>query len=210
MTRVLLIRHGETPWNRERRWQGHADVPLSPEGLEQAARLAAHLRTQGEAIVAVYSSDLRRALDTAIELARVLGVPLTTEHAWREIRVGRWTGLNREEIQQRFTEEWDRIVAGEDLPRGGGETFGEFSSRVIAALDSLAARHRRETVAVVTHGGAIRALLLHALGLPFQRLREVSRVANTALTELRSDGGAWTVMRRNDTPHLAAPLENRG
>ncbi|MGH7896748.1 MAG: histidine phosphatase family protein [Candidatus Binatia bacterium] len=202
MARVLLIRHGETSWNRERRWQGHADVALSPAGLAQATRLAAHLLTQHAGIARIYSSDLRRASDTASEVARVLGVPLTIDRSWREIRVGRWTGLNREEIQKRFAAEWQRIVAGEDLPRGGGETFGEFSTRAVTALAALAAEHAGETVAVVTHGGVIRALLLYALGLPFERLREVSRVANTALTELVSNGGGWTVLRRNDLPHL--------
>lgn len=206
MTRALLIRHGETPWNRDRRWQGHADVPLSPDGLEQAVRLAAHLREQSSAIEIVYSSDLLRARDTARELARVLGVPLALEPSWREMHVGAWTGLNRDEIKARFAEEWERIAAGEDLRRGGGETFAEFSARVLRSLDSIRARHADQTVAVVTHGGVIRAALLHALGLPAQRLREVSRVDNTAVKELCWTGGAWAVSARNDVPHPEIPV----
>jgi broad specificity phosphatase PhoE len=205
MTRLLLIRHGETPWNRDRRWQGHADVPLSVEGFAQAARLADHLRTQRAAIGVIYSSDLRRAHDTARKLAEALEADLVVDSVWREIEVGRWTGLSRDEIKERFAEEWRRIAAGEDLPRGGGETFAAFSLRIVEALDCLRRRHTGQTVAIVTHGGVIRAALLHALGLSWPRLREVAAVDNAALSELLWDGSAWTVLRRNYAPHLASP-----
>jgi broad specificity phosphatase PhoE len=206
MTRLLLIRHGETPWNRDRRWQGHADVPLSAEGLAQAVRLADHLKTQGAAIGVVYSSDLQRAHETARKLAEALATELIVDPLWREIEVGRWTGLSADEIKERFAEEWKRIAAGEDLPRGGGETFAAFSLRIVEALDRVRRRHAGETVAVVTHGGVIRAALLHALGLSWLRLREVAAVENTALSELVWDGSAWVVARRNHAPHLASPL----
>ena len=202
MTRVLLIRHGETPWNRQRRWQGHADPPLSTDGLAQAARLAAHLRAEQRSIAVVYSSDLRRASATARELASALEVDLVCDPAWREIDVGRWTGLSREEIKERFGEEWKRIAEGADLPRGGGETFAVFSARVWGALTALPDRHPQESVAVVTHGGVVRALLLHLLGLPWTRIREVEAVGNTALSEIVWDGAGWSVVRRNQSPHL--------
>jgi broad specificity phosphatase PhoE len=204
MTRVLLIRHGETLWNRDRRWQGHADVPLSDEGRAQALRLAEFLRGGGSGLHAVYSSDLRRALDTARELARAVGAGLVIDSAWREIDVGRWTGLCHEEIRERFADEWQRIAAGEDLPRGGGESFSDFSSRILLRLEELRERHEGEAVAVVTHGGAIRAVLLHALGLSWIRLREIEAVANTAVSELHWEHGAWRIERRNDIAHLAA------
>jgi len=205
MTRVLLIRHGETPWNRDRRWQGHADVPLNTAGVAQAARLAAHLKNELAPVAAVYSSDLRRASDTARTLAQALAAELVVDPAWREIEVGRWTGLSRDEIKERFADEWTRIAEGEDLPRGGGETFAAFSQRIVAALDVLCGRHADQTVAVVTHGGAIRAALLHVLGLPWSRLREISAIGNTALSELLWDGVSWTVGRRNCAPHLEVP-----
>lgn len=203
MTRVLLIRHGETTWNRDRRWQGHADIPLSEAGVAQAARLAIHFKMVGAALSAVYSSDLRRAHDTARALAEALEIPLIVDAAWREISVGQWTGLSRDEIRDRFADEWLRIAAGEDLPRGGGETFEAFSGRVVTALGSLVARHPGETVAVVTHGGVIRATVLHVLGLPWTRMREVAAVENTAVSELGWNGARWSILRRNDSPHLA-------
>jgi len=145
MTRVLLIRHGETSWNREERWQGQADIPLSDAGIEQAHRLASYLsreddaaeRQGGRSIRAVYSSDLLRASQTADVLARALGVGFRVDRGWREIDVGRWTGYRRDEIRERFGDEWRRIAAGEDLPRGGGETFAAFSARIVAALEAV-------------------------------------------------------------------------
>ena len=210
MTRVLLIRHGETEWNRDERWQGHADVPLSEAGHEQARRLAAHLGgpdyRDGRDIRALYSSDLQRASQTAEVVAGALGVEARIDAAWREIDVGRWAGWRRDEIREKFAEEWQRIADGEDLPRGGGETFGAFSLRIVGALDRIRERHAGETVAVVTHGGVIRAVLLHVLGLPWLRIREVSAVGNTAINDLSWSGTEWVVAGRNLTTHLTVAV----
>ena len=202
MTRVLLIRHGETSWNREGRWQGHTDVPLSDEGVRQAQALADAFRSYASAIPVVYSSDLRRARDTALLVGAAIGIVPVLDPVWREMDVGRWSGLSRDEIQGCYPDEWARILSGEDLVRGGGETFGQFFARIIGALDSLSRRHDGETVAVVTHGGVIRAALLHALGLPFERLREVSIVENATLTELRSNRSGWEIASRNERAPL--------
>lgn len=202
MTRVLLIRHGETTWNRDGRWQGHADVELSEQGRLQASRLAGVLGRLEPSLRVLYSSDLRRAQDTARELARALGATVVVDPAWREIAVGSWTGLRRDEIKELFEDEWRRIAAGEDLARGGGETFAGFSARVVTALEALRSRHRDELVAVVTHGGVISAALLYTLELPWTRIRDVVGVLNTALNELTWDGSRWAVTRRNHTPHF--------
>jgi len=202
MTRVLLIRHGETPWNRDRRWQGQANIELSDEGRLQATRLAASLSKLEPSLRVIYSSDLRRAHDTARELATAVGTGVVVDPAWREIAVGSWTGLRRDEIKERFEGEWQRIAAGEDIARGGGETFASFSARVIGALESLRERHPDQLVAVVTHGGAISALLLYVLDLPWAAIRDVTGVPNTALNELVWSGDRWTVKRRNHAPHL--------
>jgi broad specificity phosphatase PhoE len=209
MTRVLLIRHGETAWNREERWQGHADVPLCDGGREQARLLASYLsgpayRDGGRPIHVLYSSDLQRASQTAEVVARALGLEPRVDAAWREIDVGRWAGSRHHEIREKFADDWRRIADGEDLPRGGGETFGGFSARIIAALERLRADHAHETVAVVTHGGVIRAALMHVLGLPWLRVREVAAIANTAISELSWNGVEWVVAGRNQTMHLVA------
>jgi probable phosphoglycerate mutase len=199
MARVLLIRHGETDWNRAGRWQGHADVPLSELGRTQAAALGERLRSLGEAVTAIYTSDLARARDTARAVAAALGLASIEDRAWREMDVGRWSGSSRDEIRARYAEEWDRITAGEDLPRGGGETLAAFSARVAGALERVAAEHSGRRVAVVTHGGTIRVALLHALGLPTTRLREVAAVANTEWVELHATAGSWIVAGAADS-----------
>src|SRR5262249_45020170 len=132
----------------------------------------------------------------------VLGIPLVVDAAWREIAVGEWTGLSRDEIRDRFAQDWQRIAAGEDLPRGGGETFAAFSNRIVAAPDAAGRQHTGEPPAVVTHGGVIRAALLHVLGLPWTRMREIAAVDNTAMSELCWDGSRWSIVRRNDSRHL--------
>lgn len=162
-------------------------------------------RAEGGPIHVVYSSDLRRASQTADVLAKALGLEPRVETAWREIDVGLWAGSRRDEIREQFADEWRRIAEGEDLPRGGGETFGGFSARIVAALERLRADHADETVAVVTHGGVIRAALLHVLGLPWLRIREVAAIANTAISELSWNGVEWVVAGRNLTIHLAIP-----
>ena len=202
MSRVLLIRHGETPWNRERRWQGHADVELSEEGRRQATELAAHLPRDCPPPAAIYTSDLSRARATAEIVGAAFGLEVLVDPRWREIDVGSWAGLTRDEVEARFPVDWARIVAGEDLPRGGGETFAAFSSRIAAALDDVRRRHGDRLAIVVTHGGAIRAAMMHARSLPVARLREVAGVRNTSLTELAHDGATWRVHRSDDVAHL--------
>jgi len=165
-TRILLARHGETEWNRVGRWQGQADPPLNDTGRQQARVLAAQLEDDG--IAAVFSSDLRRARETARIVAERLGLPLTEEPALREIDVGSWSGLTREEVRDRYPEGFARWLAGEI--GHDGETREELSRRVVAAVERIAAAHVDEHVLVVTHGGAIRALRRHAAGDPGESL----------------------------------------
>jgi broad specificity phosphatase PhoE len=165
-TRILLARHGETEWNRLGRWQGHADPPLNELGRSQAETLAAQLRDDG--VSAVYSSDLRRASETAAIVAGRLGLDVTELRALREIDVGSWSGLTREEVQERFPDGFARWRAGEI--GHDGETREELETRVVSAVESIAHRHTDQTVLVVTHGGSIRALRRHAAGDPGEAL----------------------------------------
>jgi broad specificity phosphatase PhoE len=147
MTIVLLVRHGETDWNRERRWQGWADVPLSELGRQQAAELAARLRTVP--LDAVYSSDLSRALETAELVAAEHGLPAIADSGLREIDVGSWSGLTKAEIQERFDGVWP----------DDAETSEAHAARVRAAASRILHEHAHGTVLLVTHGGTIRALV---------------------------------------------------
>jgi len=161
-TRILLARHGETEWNRVGRWQGHADQPLNETGRRQAAELAARLA--GDGITAVYSSDLARARETADAVASRLRLDVVEDEGLREIDVGSWSGLTRAEVEQRFPEGYARWLAGEI--GHDGETREQLTARVVSAVERIAAEHPAETILVVTHGGAIRAIRRHAAGDP--------------------------------------------
>jgi broad specificity phosphatase PhoE len=147
VTTILLARHGETDWNRELRYQGHADEPLNDTGRSQAQELAARLRS--EPIAAVYSSDLQRASETAEIVAQELGLSLTLDARLREIDVGSWQGRTRAELDGAA---WD------------GETYDHHRERVVGALQSIAAAHQDECVLVVAHGGSLRRVQEAATG----------------------------------------------
>src|ERR1051326_5519394 len=139
MTVLLLARHGETEWNRAGRYQGHADPPLNETGRGQARALAAGLA--GAGIGRVYTSDLARARETAEIVAAELGVTVVLERELREIDVGSWMGLTREEVDGR---DWD------------GETREAHSARILGVIGRIAAHHEADRVLVVAHGGCIR------------------------------------------------------
>lgn len=201
--RLLLVRHGETVWNQENRWQGHADVPLSEAGREQARRLARRLRAEGRCVRAIYASDLQRAVHTAEILGEVLGVMPIPEAGWREMDIGKWSGLTTAEVIAHYATEWERLRAGEDLPRGGGETFAQFQGRVLRCALRLLEQHAGEEVMIVTHGGTVRALLLHYRGLDVSQFRLIDKIGNTGLCEVTlSATGEAVIHCINDTSHL--------
>ena len=154
MTTIYLARHGETDWNAQARWQGHADTPLNERGRTQAQALAGRLAAVPFA--AAYASDLRRARETAEIVVDGRDLPLRIDPRLREIDVGSWQGLTNDEI------------AG--LERTDGETLEAFRARVLGALESIAAEHDGATVLVVAHGGCARTVQRHLLGEPLPTL----------------------------------------
>lgn len=160
MTRLLLARHGETNWNREQRFQGHADPPLNQTGRTQAADLSVALAA--EPLAAVYSSPLRRALETAEIVAAAHEEQPMPVAALMEVDVGSWQGLTRAEIEERYPDQfayWVDYVDGFKFENG--ESYEQLGARVIPALLELAAAHPGERVLAVTHGGPIRTALAH-------------------------------------------------
>jgi broad specificity phosphatase PhoE len=169
VTTIHLARHGETDWNRELRWQGHSDPPLNERGRRQARALADELdRTN---LAAVYSSDLRRASETAEIVASRLGLPVTVDPALREIDVGSWAGLTLADLETRFPEAVARWEEHGEHGWEGGESHDKMAARVRDAVQSIAARHDGEEVLVVTHGGPLRALRALAAGIDYPRDR---------------------------------------
>jgi 2,3-bisphosphoglycerate-dependent phosphoglycerate mutase len=158
-TTLLLVRHAETDWNLERRWQGHADPPLNETVCAQARALA--LLLSGRGVTAVYSSDLARARATAELVARPAGLTVRLDPRLREVDVGEWSGLTTAEAEARFPAGAERRRAG-GLGWEHGETYEAMGARVEEALLEIAAAHPGEAVLVVTHGGPVCAVRLSA------------------------------------------------
>jgi broad specificity phosphatase PhoE len=157
---LLLIRHAESEWNARGRWQGHGDPPLSPRGREQAGRLAEALA--GSEIDRLLCSDLQRAVETAQAIGAVLNLDPEPTAVLRELNVGRWTGLTRDEIESNDAALLDAFLTEEpDVRPGGeeGETRNELRARVWEAVEKLAAEHPNGRVAMVVHLGVVRALV---------------------------------------------------
>lgn len=176
-TTIVLVRHGETDWNRERRYQGHADVPLNETGRRQAHDLADLLAS--ERVDAVYTSPLRRASETAGIVAAQIGLEPRVLEALREIDVGDWEGLTIDDVRAQFPERAD--VAGHSgFPNG--ETDEDLDARVVPALVDLSRTHADETVLGVTHAGPIRAALASATQLSHEESRAaLGPLANCAV-----------------------------
>jgi broad specificity phosphatase PhoE len=193
VTTIFLARHGETHWNRDNRFQGHADPPLNETGRAQAAELSGALAD--EPLAAVYSSPLRRAFETAEIVAGPHGLEPVPVDALREVDVGSWQGLTRAEVGERFPEQYARWL---DYEAGweDGESYEEMGRRVIAALLELAAAHEGERILAVSHGGPVRAAYALADGITHSEARQRGPVvANAFVAEFAVAEG---VFRRVD------------
>lgn len=212
MTEVLVIRHGETPWNVERRVQGWHDVALNDNGRHQARLLARHLaklhQSGEQPLAGLYSSDLARARETAELLDQTLGLGLNVIEGVRERRYGILEGLPFDQLHEHQPEA-AKIWASRD-PDGiidGAETLREFRARVVAAIEELAARHVGERIAVVTHGGAMDIIWRQASGVELQQERR-AKLLNASINRIRVMPDRWELIHWADTGHLEQQSDN--
>ncbi len=207
-TEFWVVRHGESTWNIQGRYQGQADVPLSPEGRLQAAMLAERLT--GLSFTAVYSSDLSRALETAqIVAERLAGPPeVQTDAGLREIDVGVLSGKDTPQLR---TEHADYLEALRADPwstrRPGGESMEDLYGRAGASFQAMRERHPGGRVLVFTHGGVVRVAVGLALGGVPQNAWARLSVTNTAITRVLLMAGGGTLLGFNDAAHLEALSE---
>lgn len=187
VTTLLLVRHGETDWNRDGRWQGHSDTHLNDTGRRQAADLAAEL----DGVDVVYSSDLSRARETAEILAARHGLPIHVDPRLRERSFGNWEGKTVPQIEAEFAAAHARWLAGEGPGAEDAEPFADFAARVEAFLAEVLGRHPGETVLIVSHGGSIRVIHAHARGLDYVRdHRSIPGVPNCTVARYAVRDGA--------------------
>ena len=186
MTTLLLVRHGETDWNRDGRWQGLSDTRLNDRGREQARELAE--RVGG--IDVVYSSDLARARETAEIVADRLGLEVRLDARLRERGFGEWEGLNTDEIEERYPEAHRLWKTGEGAGAENAEPFDAFAGRIHDFLDEALERHPGDVVLIVSHGGSIRVIHALAAGLDYVRdHRSIPGVPNCAVARYAAGNG---------------------
>lgn len=201
MTSIILVRHGQTEWNRVERFRGRADVPLNETGLAQAEATGRRIADEWKP-VAIYSSPLSRAIRTAEAVAWHFGLPVQMHPGLIDIDYGQWQGLTPDEAKGRWPEMIDAWYAAPHKAHiPNGETLDELRVRGTGAVNEIAIRHESQTVVMVGHTVINRIILLGVLGLGndrFWRLRQDT----CAINVFEVEGGVFTIVSLNDTCHL--------
>ena len=202
---IIFVRHGETQWNKEGRYQGQLDSPLSQLGLMQAERVGRYLSQRP--IDAVYSSDLKRAITTAECIAKHHGLTPVVDGRLREMSFGVWEGLTREEVKNTYPELWnarhfDRLTTR--IPEG--ELPSEVVARFQSFLTDFTSKDPHQTIVVVSHGGTLRFVLASLLCMPLERsscLRQSNTGVSILIFREQNKECPWEVVCLNSTSHLA-------
>lgn len=207
MTRFLIVRHGETLWNREHRIQGHRNSVLSDTGARQA--LAAAQRLRGEGVVRLVSSDLGRTLQTAQPIVDATGLALETDERLRERSFGEFEGFTPDEVRAQTPEAWAHWQSREPswaMPRG--ESLLMLRARAQACLEAIASA-TQGTVIIVTHGGTLDVMYRIAAGLALDAPRTWP-LLNSSINTIEIDAGVWRLQAWGDVAHLAAAEDDFG
>ncbi len=199
MSKVLIVRHGETTWNREGRMQGWAPTPLTERGVEQARKAGEYISDHYD-VSRIVSSDLIRAIETAEEINEFIEVEIEEDIRWREQDFGVYQGLTPTEFQERVEEN------SPTKPLKDGESISGVRKRALNGLESL--RKTNETVVVVSHTGPIMQILGENAGVGFFEAYDVCDLSNTSITEVEvNENGDFTIVKANTTEHLPEEIE---
>lgn len=202
MTRFYLVRHGQTYWNQENRMQGQFETDLTPLGVNQAKALGKHL--QEIPFDQVYSSPLRRALETTKNILGERQIPTQKEDALKEILMGDWQGILIDDLKKEYPEEIDLFWNHpEKYRRETCETYEEVRIRAAQFMERVAAEHPGENILVVTHGALLKTLYTY---LKYQQISDIAYAVHplsTAVAIVEKRDGVWNVVSWNDTAHLA-------
>jgi probable phosphoglycerate mutase len=208
MTHLILIRHGETLWNQQRRMQGHSDSPLTETGVRQSRQLAQRLKAV--AFGALYSSDSGRAHQTARSIAEATGHDIVVEPRLRERHFGVFEGLTGAEIQANHPDHYLRFKSRDpEYAVPGGESALAFRARVLDCLGEIAGRHAQDVAVVVTHGLVLDMVYRAAYRIPLDEPRDFELV-NAGINRIHFDTGNWRVEVWGDGSHLDEGLLTSG
>lgn len=211
LTRFVLVRHGETNWNREGRYQGQIDTPLSAFGLEQGRKVAAALKEVP--IDICYASPLSRSYDTAAMCAEPHNLSIIKDERLLEINHGEWEGLLSAEVQERYPQlaaQWRQTVVGVQMP--GGENMEDVRARSMEAFREYAAKHEGQTVLVVAHDAVNKAIICDILDIGLSKFWQVKQ-DNTCINVFEYQDGKWRLVLMNSTTHLGflfSGIEQKG
>jgi probable phosphoglycerate mutase len=200
-TTLILVRHGQTEWNRFERFRGRADVPLNETGLAQAEATGRRVAAEWQP-VAIYTSPLSRAVNTAEAIARHYSLPVQPHPGLADIDYGQWQGLSPEEARQRWPEEIDAWYNQPHQARiPGGETLDDLRARLMRTVHELASRHLGETIVLVGHTVINRIILLGVLGLSNERFWRIQQ-DTCAINVFEAEKEDFVLVSLNDTCHL--------
>jgi alpha-ribazole phosphatase len=184
MTTFYLVRHGETTWNKNGRFQGKTDIHLSPKGKEQAEKLASWF--EDKEIDAIYSSSLSRAVETADPISKALHMPIHTSDELLELNFGKWEGKNFAEIESLWPGMMSQMMANpEKITPPGGESYQDCETRVVKFLREISKDRKEQSFVIVSHGAAIRTMICGLLSLPLKYIWKLS-LDNTSITCITS------------------------
>ena len=191
-TRIFLVRHGETEWNKHHRMQGNKDSPLTPNGVKQAREVRKSL--EQSAIDCAFVSPLKRAIDTAVIILKESSIDFVIRDNLREINLGPWEGKTREETWQSHPDEHIAFRQRPDLFNlPGAETFGSLQIRIVKELETIFADEKGKNILVVSHWMAIKVALAHYTSTPLSHLSEITNPANGGFFCLSKRGGEVSI-----------------
>ncbi len=197
------MRHGRSTWNAAHRIQGRADPPLDEVGREQARRLAERMRQNEKPLVALYTSSLQRARETADIVGAALGLPVIADDRLHEYDVGDIMGLTWPQVQEQFPETARRWAGGDEtLELPGAKLYAQFQAQVVAAVEEIIARHEKGPVGVVSHGGTIGTYIAYLLKIPTRYTP--FRFGNASLTIVEVDPVRPRIALLNETWYLSS------
>lgn len=201
MTHIILVRHGQTAWNRDERFRGRADIPLDEHGIRQAEATSRRIATEWLP-TAIYSSPLSRAVQTAEAIAQPFHLTVNIHPGLVDIDYGDWQGFSPDEVRQKWSSTLDGWYNAPHLIRiPGGETLDDLRKRAMETVDSLAAQHSSETIVLVGHTVINRIILLGVLGLGNEHFWHI-RQETCAINMFETDNGHYILGLLNETSHL--------